>query len=212
MKCLLCLVFVFSLAIGRVAAQPAGYTLVEDASALEQEFRGSAATVRSISSSFVQEKQLAYLDEVIESKGAFWYRNDNSLRWAYDSPFHYLIVIKEGRFFIKDQEEVKVFDVQSNPAFKLLNDLIISIAKGSVMGDERFALKVYEGARDYLLVMQPLDAQLKQFIQQSEVYLDKESLLALRVIIRESDTDFTQISFVNRKLNEPIEDAVFDVR
>lgn len=206
------LIFVLFLAVVPMLAQPAGYVLVEDASELEEAFRRNAASVRSISSAFVQEKQLAYLDEVIESKGAFWYRNDNSLRWAYDSPFHYLIVIKEGRFFIKDQEEVKVFDVQSNPAFKLLNDLIISIAKGSVMGDERFELKVYEGARDYLLVMQPLDAQLKQFILQSEVYLDKESLLALRVIIRESDTDFTQISFVNRKLNEPIEDAVFDVR
>ncbi|HLW07765.1 MAG TPA: outer membrane lipoprotein carrier protein LolA [Marinilabiliaceae bacterium] len=193
-------------------SQPTGFTKVENSAALEKEIEAHSAKLISITSDFIQEKTMAYLDEVIVSKGKFWYKRDNNLRWQYNEPFEYVIGIKNGQFSIKDQGKVRVFDVSSNPAFKELNDLILSIAKGNLIQDNRFAMEAFEDKTTYFLKLTPKDANMKKFIQQTDLYISKQDGVATKVIMRESDTDYTIISFVNRHLNDAISDTVFDIK
>lgn len=204
---------IFFLAFNWLAfSQPAGFTKVENSAALEKEIEAHSAKLISMASDFVQEKTMAYLDEVIVSKGKFWYKRENNLRWQYNEPFEYVIGIKNGQFSIKDQGKVRVFDVTSNPAFKELNDLILSIAKGNLIQDNRFAMEAFEDKTTYFLKLTPKDANMKKFIQQTDLYISKEDGVATKVIMRESDTDYTIISFVNRHLNDAISDTVFDIK
>ena len=197
---------------GLAIAQPAGFTKVENNAALEKEIEAHSAKLISITSDFVQEKTMDYLDEVIVSKGKFWYKRENNLRWQYNEPFEYVIGIRDGQFSIKDQGKVRVFDVVSNPAFKELNDLILSIAKGNLIQDNRFSMEAFENETSYFLKLTPKDANMKKFIQQTDLYISKEDGVATKVIMRESDTDYTIISFVNRHLNDAISDSVFDIK
>ncbi|MFT3739402.1 MAG: outer membrane lipoprotein carrier protein LolA [Breznakibacter sp.] len=193
-------------------AQKNGFTRIEDHAVLEADINRNSAKITSITSAFVQEKKMEYLDEVIVSKGKFWYKRESKLRWQYNEPYEYIIAIKDGKFSIKDNGRVKVFDVNSNQAFKELNDLILNIAQGNLVKDNRFDIEAYEDKTSYFLKLTPKDANMKKFIRQTEVYLLKEDLAVTKVVMRESDTDFTVISFINRKLNDEVSDTVFDIK
>lgn len=193
-------------------SQPQGFVKVENSDDLEKEVKAHSARLRSISSDFVQEKHMAYLDEVIVSKGKFWYQKESNLRWQYNEPFEYVIGIKNGQFSIKDQGKVSVFDVASNPAFKELNSLILSIADGSLIHDNRFEMEAFENSTTYFLKLIPKDANMKKFIQQTDLYISKESGVATKVIMHEAETDFTVISFINHQLNNAIPNSIFDIQ
>ena len=193
-------------------AQQPGFTKVKDYSAIEVDINRNSLRIASITSDFVQEKKMEYLDEVIVSKGKFWYKRDNKLRWQYNDPYEYVIAIKDGKFSIKDNGRVSVFDVNSNKAFKELNDLIISIAQGNLTKDNRFDVEAFEDKTTYLLKLTPKDANMKKFIKQTDVFLLKADLAVSKVVMHESESDLTVISFINRKLNDEVSDTVFNIK
>ena len=79
------------------------FTQVKDLKALEEKLNSNLEKINSIKSDFIQQKQLEYLDETIVSKGQFWFKKENQLRWAYDEPFEYVIILSNGKFIIKDE-------------------------------------------------------------------------------------------------------------
>jgi outer membrane lipoprotein-sorting protein len=210
MKNIIFLVFLgFSFA---THSQEAGFTKITDHSTLERDINNNSNKINSIKSDFVQEKKIDYLDVVIESKGKFWYKKESNLRWEYNEPFNYVITIANGKFSILDNGKVSVYDVSTNLVFKEINDLILSIAKGNMIKDNKFLIDAYENKTSYLLKLTPKDEKMRKFIQNTEVYISKEDLSATRVIMRESATDYTVISFVNKKLNDEIPDNIFSIK
>ncbi|NLX71933.1 MAG: outer membrane lipoprotein carrier protein LolA [Bacteroidales bacterium] len=206
------ILIVFAFMALPLPAQQKGFTPVADYPALEQEINNNSLKIKSISSDFVQEKKMEYLDEVIVSKGNFWYKHESKLRWQYNEPYEYIIAINNGKFLLKDKGNVKVYDVASNPAFKEMNDLILRIARGTLAGDKRFKIEAFEDKDSYLLKLTPVDDNLKKFIHTTEVFLSKSDLAADRVVMHESGSDYTVIQFINRKINNEIADTVFDIR
>ncbi len=200
------------LAVSALYAQPVGYTRIEDFEKMENEILEKSKNLLSLNSNFVQEKTMAYLDEVIVSKGDFWYKHPNKVRWQYNEPFDYVISINDNRFTIKDGGKVNQFDTKSNPAFRELNSLIVSIAKGDLISDDRFEIEPFENSKNYFLKLTPKDANMKNFISLTELFIDKASGVALKIIMYESENDYTVISFSNSKLNEEISDSVFDIK
>lgn len=200
------------LAVTTVYGQDKSYRPVADPAVVEKKIMDNSLKVSSITSDFVQEKKMEYLDEVLVSKGKFWYKHESKLRWQYDEPYEYIIAIRNGSFYIKDDVKVKVYDVAGNPAFREMNDLILKIARGTLAGDKRFEIEMYENDRFYLLRLRPIDAALKGFLQTTEIYLSKSDLSAEKVVMHETETDYTQITFINRKLNNEIPESIFDIK
>src|SRR3989304_2218864 len=58
--------------------------------------------VSTIESDFIQEKSLSVLANTIVSRGHFWYKKENNIRWEYVSPYKYLIIITNNQIFIKE--------------------------------------------------------------------------------------------------------------
>jgi outer membrane lipoprotein carrier protein len=191
-----------------LSAQEA-YKAVGDPAALAEKLNARSSEISSITSIFVQEKHLEFLDETIVSKGHFWFRRENSLRWAYEEPFEYLIILHEGQFLIRDGEDVSSFDIESNAVFKEINDLIIGMVRGNVMDEERFVIGMKESSSHYLISLEPREAGMKGVISGMEVYFDKEDLMVSRIIMKENAADYTVIRFSERKTNEHISEAVF---
>lgn len=199
-------------AVSAIYAQPVGYTKVEDFAKMEKEILEKSKNLSSLNSNFTQEKTMAYLDEVIVSKGDFWYKHPNKVRWQYNEPFEYVISINDNRFTIKDGGKINQFDTKSNPAFRELNSLIVSIAKGDLISDDRFEIEPFENSENYFLKLTPKDANMKNFISMTELFIDKATGVAIKIIMYESESDYTVISFSNSKLNEEISDSIFDIK
>lgn len=187
-----------------------GFKPVEDPGQLVERLNENALKIETISSSFIQKKQLEFLDEIIISKGAFWFRKENDLRWAYKEPFEYVIVIHGGKFQIRDGEEVSAFDIESNPAFAEINKLIVGMVSGNIT-PEKFELEAFENNEQYLVRLYPREGTMKKVISTMELYFDKSDLSVAQVIMKESEKDYTVITFIDKQINEPIADTVFSI-
>jgi len=199
-----CSLFAGTLRLGAQDLKP-----VEDLDMLLTRINDNALTIHSIQSRFSQEKQLEFLDETIISNGRFWFKTANNLRWAYEEPYEYAIIISDGKFHIKDGDRVSVYDIESNAAFREINELIIGLVKGDIMKQERFDIKAFEDDDQYLLVLVPLEAQMKQVIATMEIYFLKTDLTVSAITMKENETDRTVINFFDKRINETIPDSVF---
>ena len=204
------LAFIFLFLISSVYAQ--NYTAVKDIEQLEKLLIENSNKINTIVSDFVQEKHLAFIDEVVISEGKFWLKDNTSIRWEYYEPFSHTIIIHDNKFMTRDDRgRVSSFNVNSNPVFKEINNLIVSSARGDLISDEKFKLAAFENESYYLLKMTPVDENVKQVISNTELYFDKNNLSVTKVVMIENDNDFTVISFKNRQFNVQVESSIFDI-
>ncbi|MCP4311163.1 MAG: outer membrane lipoprotein carrier protein LolA [Bacteroidetes bacterium] len=198
----------FAVLTGHDLSLQDGFRQVEDPDALVERLNENSLKIETIQSTFIQKKQLEFLDETIISKGSFSFRKENSLRWAYHEPFEYVIVIHGGKFLIRDGEQVSTFDIESNPAFTQINNLIVGMVSGNISGEE-FEMEAFENSTQYLVRLLPRESTMKEVISTMEIYFDKSDLAVAEVRMEESEKDYTVITFIDKKINEPIEEAVF---
>ncbi|MBT3208319.1 MAG: outer membrane lipoprotein carrier protein LolA [Bacteroidetes bacterium] len=182
---------------------------IENIKELEQKLNAKSAEINTIKSDFIQEKHLAFLNDTIITKGKFWFKKENQLRWEYTSPFEYIIVINSGKFIIKDEEKISEFDINSNQAFQEVNSLIISSVKGSLLEEDKFEIDAFENSTTYFVSLIPLDEEMKNILNKIELYFDISSLNISKVKMIENEDDYTIISFTNRKLNESVPANIF---
>jgi outer membrane lipoprotein-sorting protein len=188
---------------------PEGFKPVDRRDELVDKLNARSATIETIVSSFTQKKQLEFLDETIVSRGRFWFRRENHLRWAYEEPFQYAIIINGGRFYIKDGESVSTYDMDTNETFREINDMIIGVVRGNVLREEKFDMSAFENRDRYLVSLVPKESGLRNVISAMEIYFDKADLTVSEIIMRESKTDFTMITFFDKRFNETIPDLLF---
>lgn len=186
------------------------FTPVENSSQLMLLLNENASNIETIQSAFTQEKALAFLDETIISEGSFSFKKDNQLRWAYHAPFDYLILINDGKFMIRDEDQVNSYDIESNPAFAEINKLIVNMVKGNIT-EEKFEISAFENQALYLVRLLPKDKLMGEVISTMEIYFSKTDLAVAKVIMKESEQDYTLISFTDKQINVPIEDQVFSL-
>jgi outer membrane lipoprotein-sorting protein len=196
---------------GFVSTGSEEYAPVDDLAQLVEMINASSSKTNTIHSGFIQKKHLEFLDETIVSRGQFWFRKENDLRWAYEEPFEYVIIIHGGKFYIKDGEKVSTYDMESNAVFREINELIVGMVQGTVMEQDRFEIEAFENDRNYLVKLVPRDEGMRGVISKMEVVVDKKDLTVSEMIMRESETDYTVITFIEKRLNESIPDAVFTI-
>ena len=204
------LILSFAALPGHTSAKQDGFSPVVDMENLLGRLNENASTIESIQSLFIQKKQLEFLDETIVSKGAFWFKKENKLRWAYKQPFDYVIVINDGSFSIKDGDKVSAYDIDSNPAFAEINKLIVDMVRGNIT-ENKFEMAAFENLQFYLVKLVPRDAVMREVISSMEIYFSKSDLTVSEVVMRESEKDYTVITFTDKQINEAIEDVVFSV-
>jgi len=185
-----------------------GFQPMENPGQLVKIINENSTKIETIQSSFIQKKQLDFLDETIISTGRFFFQKENKLRWAYSEPFEYVIVIHEGKFLIKDGEQVSTFDIESNPAFTEINRLIVGMVSGNI-NEDKFEMEAFENSSQYKVSLIPLDETMKGVISNMDIFFDKSDLAVAEVLMKESEKDYTIITFTDKKINEPIEEAVF---
>jgi outer membrane lipoprotein-sorting protein len=190
-------------------AQPVGFSPVADPGRLVALLNDHSSGIQSILSDFTQKKHLAFLDETIVSKGKFWFRKENNLRWEYEDPFEYAIILSQGKFQIKDGDRVSVYDIKSNAVFREINDLIIGMVKGDITDRDKYEVQAYESGGRYMVQLVPLDSNMREVISVMEVYFNRADLMVSEIIMKESETDYTEITFSSRRINEIIPDPVF---
>lgn len=193
-------------------AQENGFSKVKDMEKTKSDLSKLTENTIAIKSQFVQEKHLSFLTENIISKGEFYFKSPDKLRWEYSEPFEYIIVFNDKNIMIKDGAKISTFDTESNKMFSEINNMMIGTIQGNLFTDnERFEVEYFENASQYLLELDPKLPEMKSMLKTIKIFIDKSDISVAKIKMIESLDDYTSIDFINRKLNQTIDDKEFNI-
>lgn len=195
-----------------VSAQNKEFKTMKDTALFKQKLLEKSKATNSIESNFTQEKNLSMLSEKIISKGHFYFKKTNLLRWEYLSPTNYLIVINKDKIYIKDGKKVSKYDTNSNKLFKGINDMMLNSVQGNVLNHSDFKISYFENDTYYLVEMMPKVKEMKSYIKTISMYFDKTDYTVSKIKTVELSDDYTSIEFSNKKLNQAVADSQFSVK
>ncbi|MCC6182128.1 MAG: outer membrane lipoprotein carrier protein LolA [Bacteroidia bacterium] len=188
------------------------FKLVKDTTLLKQKIESMSKNTSSIESDFTQEKNLSMLSEKIVSKGHFVFKKDNLLRWEYNSPTKYLIVINKDKILIKDEKKITKYDMNNNKVFKEINDIMLSCVQGTIFKSNKFKSAYFENDRYYKLELKPLVKSMKDTFKTINLMFDKTVSSVVKIEMIEASEDVTTIDFINKKLNAAIPQELFIIK
>ena len=172
--------------------------------------RRASEGVKTIQSDFVQKKTMKILAHPLVSKGRFFYRAPDSLRWEYQSPIESVLVVDQGkaRRFFKHGDAFEEDAGASVEAVRIVVDQIIDWIGGRYNKNASFAPELVPGSPTKI-TMTAKDPSLSRFIQRIEVVLSDTPGVIQSVKIIESADASTLIEFSGVKLNSPLPEDVF---
>lgn len=185
---------------------------ISDASSFKSRMSQASKQTKTIESDFLQVKNMSLLSEKIKSKGKFYFKKENSLRWEYLSPFKYLIVFKGDKVTIKDETKTMNYDTRSNQMFKKISEIMTQTIQGNINSSSDFNPSYFENENAYLLKMIPVNKIMKDFFKSINVYIDKKDMTVYRLDMNEPSGDYTKIEFSGKKINQNIGDEKFIVK
>ncbi len=186
---------------------------MKDIPSFKSALESMSAKVTSIESDFVQEKNLSVLSNTIISKGHFWYKKENNIRWEYLQPYKYLIIISGGKIFIREEQGQKQYDIESNRMFREMNNFISGCIQGDILKNEKdFSTAYFEDEKNYFVSLVPRAESMRKMLNEVQIWFDKNDLTVSRIKMLESGGDYTKIEFTSKKLNTGISDDKFIFR
>lgn len=195
-----------------VACFSQSFKTVKDTTALKSKIESMSKATNSIESDFIQEKNLSVLSEKIISKGHFVFKKDNLLRWEYNTPSKYLIVINKEKVMIKDEKKTSKYDMNSNKVFKEINDIMVSCVQGTIFKSNKFKTNYFENDKFYKLELIPQVKNMKDSFKKINLYFDKNVTSVAKMEMIEANEDLTLLDFSNKKLNAPVAETIFTIK
>lgn len=181
------------------------FKVMKDTAGFKQKVDKMSRETNSLESDFTQVKDLSMLSEKIVSKGHFCFLKQNNLRWEYNEPYRYIIVINKEKILIKDENnKVKKYDMNANKVFKEINDIMISCVNGNILRSGKFNILYFENDKGYKLELMPLNKAMKESLKKIVMYFDKNVTSVIKLEMVENGDDVTTIDFTNKKINAPV--------
>lgn len=184
---------------------------VADIAALKKKLEDNATRTNDINASFTQEKHLSILEEKISSTGTFKFKKENRVRWSYDKPYSYLIIINKDQVYINDEGREKSYDANSSKMFSQINKIVVGTARGTLFSDPDYQSDFSENNGFYMVHMIPKSNRLREYINEIFLYIDKKDLSVSRLKMTEKNGDFTLVDFSAKKINAGIPDSEFQI-
>lgn len=193
-----------------LSAQNEGYEKVRDVTDFRRQMEAITLNTITIRSEFVQEKQLSFMEEPIVSSGQFFFKKEQKIRWEYQQPFSYTVILNDNNLMINDEGHIHQIDLKGNKTFQEINTTIHHSLQGNIWSNSKdFVPVLWENENFYLIELTPQTKEIKTYLTKINVFFDKKSYQLAKVLMMEKDGDFTKITFQRQKINEPIKDELF---
>lgn len=179
--------------------------------AIFSEIAAAVSGVRTIACDFTQEKHLSMLNNILTSKGRFFYKQANKLRWEFNEPMVSGFAVNGEKTYVwkGDAANARPLEIQQAPFIKVFTDQVFAWARADfdklqvryriqVVDDHPVDLKLY-----------PKSSDEKKYLYYIRIVFAPDTSHAQRVEIHEPDGDFTKISFTKMTINGPLPDSLF---
>ncbi len=172
-----------------------------------------AQTIQSIESDFNQVKYLDILDEKVISIGKFYYQKSNKICMEYTQPINYLIVINESRLKIVADGKKSVMSLSSNKMMNQMQDMITACMVGDLSKmSSNYQLEYFENNSYYMVKIKPVNKAIQTYISGIDIYLDKRDMSVYKLRLSETDSNYTEYEFHNKRFNALKDETKFSTR
>ncbi len=166
--------------------------------------------VQSLQSPFTQEKHLKILTKPLISKGSFYYRAPDNLRWEYHSPIRNALLMYQGNITRYAEQNGKIVQEsgQRLEALRIVMERIAQWMSGSFENDTTFKATLIKDDPP-CIELTPKEDGLAKMIARVRLTLAKQPGVIERIEIIESEQARTVLIFTAPKVNPKLSDATF---
>lgn len=179
-----------------------------------------AKDFRTFSARFSQKKYTAILEEFdIPETGKYYYalaRNGSVLmRHQIESPGDRILTIKDGEAIIFNRSIKQAQFYRLGKRQELAEYLTLGVGQSSAKLREKFHLsyggsETIHGEPCTILVLRPKDSEVTRYLTSITIWLNKANGLPAQYKFLEPSEDFLLETFSDGKINEKIDDSIFE--
>lgn len=209
MKHIICL-FVSLFLSGNMAWGQENLRPLTDIQGFQERLKQEAADVSSIESDFTQEKYLEVFDEKIVSKGRFYYKKADMIRMDYTSPLPYQLTINGQQLRIVSEGKSNVVRLGNNPMMNEMKSLIAACMVGDLQNlSAAYTIAYFETSPLYIIRIKPVSESVQNYIREISISFDKKDMSVNSLRLSETEKDYTEYLFTNRKHNTLTSNELF---
>jgi outer membrane lipoprotein-sorting protein len=188
------------------------FNALSDTNAFLSKLKNYSASLSSLECNFTQCKYSEIFTEPDISEGYFCYKKPELVRWEYQKPDKYVVLISNNQVSIFEKNTVKNINMDAHKGlFSMVNQLG-KVIQGDVFNyKNEFQFSYFENTTTYKVVLIPRIKSLKKYFVQLILLFDKKQFSVAQITMVEKKSEYTQISFHNRKINEPLKDELFKI-
>ncbi|HNY62493.1 MAG TPA: outer membrane lipoprotein carrier protein LolA [Bacteroidales bacterium] len=175
-----------------------------------KEIRSKTAQFQTISSDFVQTKEVSILKEKSVLKGTMYYKKEKQFRWEYTANPRFIFAQNGSQIYTQTGDSARVIKDNSVRLYEEISKLVQSSINGSIFENKKdFSTLLEENNSSYRVTLTPKNRNLKKFIQKITLIIDKKEMLATQFMMLDQNGDSTTIQFSKMKINTPIDNQLF---
>jgi outer membrane lipoprotein-sorting protein len=184
----------------------------EDKDRIFSEIATAAIKVTSLESDFVQERHLSMLEDVLISRGRFYYKKRARLRWELTNPVSsgFAVSGKKAKRWDAKSGRTQTFEVYRVPFIKLFTDQVFAWATADFKQlKKNYKINVLNNSPVDLKLV-PIRSQEKKYLAHFRIAFTADASHVNTVEVHETGGDFTRIRFFNTIINTPLPNTLFD--
>jgi outer membrane lipoprotein carrier protein len=181
---------------------PPGLRGADKLNALVHRVSQVQASVKTLTADFEQVRTSRLLAEPSNSRGRFYYRAPDSVRWDYEVPREMTVLISGGVALTYRPAEKRAERIEVGKAQRRVLRFI-SAAEPLEKLTEYFTFTFIDagGSSNYVLKLKPVTHMIKKRLRSFDLEINRTSFLPVKVSYIEADGDSTVYTFSNIQLN-----------
>ena len=169
--------------------------------------------VKTVFARFVQERHLSLFQEPLRSEGYLCCEKPGRIRWEITIPYR-SVLVSDGSGVAQFEwmdDQWKRLDLGLADAMQHIVNQIAGVIEGRYVNSRReFEISVAPGDAGPILTLVPQQEKVRKMMRAIEVHLAADLKGTRRVVLRESNADFTEIRFDHQVIDAVFPAATFD--
>lgn len=171
-----------------------------------------AKSVKSMSATFTQTKNLSMLNDKMVSQGKMYFKSPDKLRWEYTSPYQYQFIFNGTKVYVGNNSKKDVIDTNNNKMFKEIARIMMNTVTGKALSNSTdFTVDINMTGSGYQATLIPQKKTVKQMFSKIILVFSKTDYMVNEINIYEKNGDTTNIKFNNISLNSAVNESLFAI-
>jgi len=173
--------------------------------------RQATAAIRTLAGEFIQEKHLDILKNAPVSKGRFFYKSPDCLRWEVLEPSSMGFIVKgdKGKRWKGRSGAMQPFDLKKEPVIQIISGQVFAWARADFKQLESGYDITVLGYNPVVLKLVPRSATEKKYLNHIRLAFSSTGDYVNAIEIHEAGGDYTLLTFINMAVNQPLEEDIF---